>query len=522
MWNIDNELMSEAEFVDANNNDWQELSTNMSWDNTNEVIDELEESQYTLSKGDFQKYFEWENFKQVIWNCYMIAVIDSLVSFWGYERLIRTSVKKNKNGFSITIPLWYTEWFWKTYFISFDEIRWNQVNILGNTISLVKWKSWIKALLIAYWKMCTWKNYYDNGNFVWWESRVVFEDLVFSMDTTRVSRGIVKWEDEDPDWLADQEFVKSFKNTLEMFDKNRDMIVLSVHHKGIWYSTLWHYSHSNHAISVENVRNEGWELIITLSDPSNSAQSYDIPFRELIKSCYRYVLCTEPLHHGPCWKIKNKTYEHKREYSASEWDQKIRNINSVNQVVQLTWEENKFLREARWDIVVTAEKCDWYDILKVSSFGMDRKIDLSIEEGNVYIINIYDWNDKLEIPWWSLSKYYEYGWKVEEYSNFPFFLYWPKIANFISRMRHDYIDSKKYDMKNLSPFCIKDWLLQFDDNPSKFSWKDWVKRIWAELVGDDYIECLKDWKSLWIDPSDEETKQKIADFLNVIVNKCRG
>ena len=92
--------------------------------------------------------------------------------------------------------------------------------------------------------------------------------------------------------------------------------------------------------------------------------------------------------------------------------------------------------------------------------------------------------------------------------------------------RSDVINRPKAEegivMKNLSPFCIKDWLLQFDDNPSKFSWKDWVKRIWAELVGDDYIECLKDWKSLWIDPSDEETKQKIADFLNVIVNKCRG
>lgn len=503
MSNIDNPSNQE-DIEDLNDNEYQDVAKEFDWYNTNQALEI--DNNYTLSKEDFEKYFEWENFQQVMWNCYMVATMDSLVSFWGYEDLIRTSVKKNNSGFFITLPLWYSEWYGKIYFVPFNEIGQNQVTIFWDTFSLVKWKSWIKALLIAYWKMCTWKNYYDNGNFVWWESRVVFEDLVFSMNTTCVSRGIVKWEDEDPDGLADQEFVKSFKNTLEMFDKNRDMIVLSVNHKGIWYSTLWHYSHSNHAISVENVRNEGWELIITLSDPSNSAQSYDIPFRELIKSCYRYVLCTEPLHHGPCWKIKNKTYEHKREYSASEWDQKIRNINSVNQVVQLTWEENKFLREARWDIVVT---WDW-GLLNVSSYGLTSNL---TEKDWLIIISV--WNNQLSIDRTHLLTFYPYKEECIKSEKFPLYLYGAKIANFINMMRNMYINPQKRDKKNKTPFRIIDWSLQFDDNP--FTHKDLstqARRVGKQIKWDDYIECLRDWNSLWLDSWDNDTKQKIADFLN--------
>jgi len=44
--------------VDINNNERQELSSEMSYDNTNKAIEGLKESQYTLSKRDFQKYFE--------------------------------------------------------------------------------------------------------------------------------------------------------------------------------------------------------------------------------------------------------------------------------------------------------------------------------------------------------------------------------------------------------------------------------------------------------------------------------
>lgn len=52
----------------------------------------------SLSHDDFKKYFEWEKFQQAnIGDCWILAAIDSLVSFWDYEKLIRKSVLKNDN-----------------------------------------------------------------------------------------------------------------------------------------------------------------------------------------------------------------------------------------------------------------------------------------------------------------------------------------------------------------------------------------------------------------------------------------
>jgi hypothetical protein len=81
------------------------------------------------------------------------------------------------------------------------------------------------------------------------------------------------------------------------------------------------------------------------------------------------------------------------------------------------------------------------------------------------------------------------------------------LSNFINRMRHDYINTKMWDWKN--PFSLNsDWELVFDDDNS-ISWRANVTDFFKDTV-----TILKWRKTLWINPNDKDTKQKIVDFLN--------
>ena len=148
--------------------------------------------------------------------------------------------------------------------------------------------------------------------------------------------------------------------------------------------------------------------------------------------------------------------------------------------------------------------------LYVSGRWYETKID---RDGNN--IKMYFWKNILEINENNLLTRYN----GEESRRYPMVVYAPKIANFINRMRHNYIDPKKYDKKNPAPFRIKKWSLQFDDDPYTLSGVDKAKRIAKETLWDDYIECLKNRESLWIKPSDDNTKQKIVNLLNRLVKE---
>jgi hypothetical protein len=54
--------------------------------------------------------------------------------------------------------------------------------------------------------------------------------------------------------------------------------------------------------------------------------------------------------------------------------------------------------------------------------------------------------------------------------------------------------------------------MEFDDDPSTFSWSDWRRRRSASLVWDDTITVLEDRSKLWI--KDNNFKYKVAEYLN--------
>ncbi len=469
---------------------------------------------YALSHDDFVKYFEWEQFKQMnIGNCWALATIDSLVSFWDYEKLIRKSVSKNDDGFLIRLPLWAPVWKSKSYPISFEELNQKQWRIDWSQSVLVEWKQWIKALLFAYWKQTTWKDEFDYTNFSWWWSDRAFNDLIYWMHVYYNKRSLWKkdaTEKNDPMWTKDEKFVNNFKAVLENFDSKKDMLAITVNQStekdsnrqlqsSDNYSKLGHYSKYNHVISVEAVKKVWWNLIVTLSNPWDSGRAYDISFNELLKSCWDFSLCSKEPRKW-LWE-SDESYKWKREDASSREVNGLEDVHTINQEVQLTWKKDEALRDARWDIVVTGN-----DVLTVSSFGLKTQL----REKDWKII-IGSWKNAFSIDKKYLSNTYKYKWEIVKNDSYPLHLYWAKIANFINRMKHDYINPKKW--ANDSPFSFSSkWYLCFNE------W--WTSSMWGFIRSlykwSETLTVLKsDWKSaLWI--TSNVAKKNLVNHLNTL------
>lgn len=500
----------------------------------------------TLSKNDFQKYFAGENFQQrSIWNCRLLAAIDSLVSRGGYENAIRKSIILTKNwDFLIRLPLGDPKA--EQILVKKEDIK-NQININGTKAILVDGKLGIKALVYAYGKYTTKGN--RNGNF-WFDyhnltagkASVAFNTLLEGVEVFFQGRS-KKWiknEKEDPEWKYDRGFMESFKKVLINFNSNSDMMTISVYQKNeeSWdrnnkkdsYESLGHYSRSNHSVSVEKTFQKNWKLYIRLSNPWDSKRFYDISFWELLKSCSRFHLASNQK-----WKfafIKEKQNHEKEKSESRKFSAKDTKMpDSLNQAIQTTWKFNK--KESIWrgDVVVTqtAEK-------ELSIEGWGRK-DAQLT-----------WQDKtIEIKINELKLKLNKGKLSETFKNthnkqYPVFLYWPRIALFIQKMRNLYMKEKIGKGEN--PFQMdKLWDIVFIPNLSKI-WSGnlmqdiggIVSDITFNIIGEIWekggniknkyysteqrtVTVLKNRNLLWIDPHDTEIKQKIINFLNQLYNK---
>lgn len=539
-----NDIENEDSIIDSTVKALNELQTSIK---TVDKLSNMEEKSYILSEEDFKQYFEWENFCQGhVWDCWLVAAIDSLVSYWDYEKLIRTSVKKTDNWFYFYLPLWTkVEDVSEEVFVSFDEIKEGQRDIEWYQQFLVTWKLWIQALAIAFWKLQSNTKYkFDYSMFDGWLSSFFFLSIApLDLDKYVLVRAIIA-EKDDPYWNADKVFVEKLYTVLENFNAETDMLTLPVYqrveknmNRDQILSTFGHYSNCNHAVSVEKVTKKDWTLVITFSNPWDSNKSYDITFENLIKSCVWFDLCTKNKDYTNIMSGLNKTHgltfideylnnidedlkfgcfivgETDLPKSFTSYKPKADNRpRSVNQVIKSTWVEDKSLQNIRKDVIVSDEN----DKLKISSYGLSIYLE---EKWWNFVISL--WENKLFIDKNRLSDSYEYEWKTTQKEKYPLYLYWAKIANFINMMRKFYINTKSRDKKNNAPFAVKDWKLEFDDNPIKFSKKEMRKRIWASVIWDDTIVVLDDRSKLWISPSDGETKQKIVNFLNKLVQSMK-
>ena len=458
---------------------------------------------YKLSHEDFVKYFEWENFKQRdVGNCRLLATVDSLVSFWDYEKLIRSSVSKDEKGFKIRLPLWFTDRSKsKEYFVSFNELEKKQADITWNNMVLVDWKQGIQALVRAFLRHTSHdgNNLSDTDflNLDGWFAGNAFNSLVYFswMKTYRWKRNLDKRKQkEDLKWTNDINFVNQFYSVLKDFDPKYDMLTLTVcqlhetnkdrqNQASDNYDKLWHYSQGwNHEISVEAVHNVWWKLMITVSNPWDSGRSYDISFDELLPKCCDFSLCTKNIRK---WlhETTGSYWEWSRKDKASDNVQNAEEIRNVNQMVELTWEENKELRKERGDIIV--EKIDANKI-NVKSFNFTTQV-----EQKEWKIIIWKWKNMLAIPKDEISNSFNNK-KNEVYR---LYLYWAKIANMI------HFIEKNYSKNNDELFLDDDWILKLD-------------RTWPIPNTD----IIKDWSKLWINKN--STKINFAKYLEKLWYKC--
>lgn len=488
-----------------------------------------------LNKDDFLKYFAGEDFQQrSIGNCRLLATIDSFVNLRNYEDIIKKSVKRdNKGNFYITLPLWAPKW--EIIKVSPEDIK-DQININGTRAILVDGKEGIKALVYAYGKYTTGKHY-DNFDYHtlwggWWDRAI--NTLIYGMESLMGLRNEKANREEDPNGEKDQIFVNNFQRTLELFNPQFDLLTIAVHQttESNWdrqsfgdnYSTLGHYSKANHLISVESVRKTKDQLIVKVSNPRDSKKSYEISFSDLLKASSSFYLGTSMGRKNifPNLKPSTSNEKDKRVFHGT----KKEGAWSLNKVIQETWGLNKQESLQRGDVVVHEIKPG---ILWVEWRGRnDSKVILRSKDIGIKIQDKYE----LKIPRDQISTTLN----NQENIKFQSFLYPPRIALFINKMRNLYIDRK--NGKTQSPFHLNSkGEMIFIPDLEKFPYHNKVKKqggiiadniidiagiVNKKIKSDRYeddrrsITVLKNREVLWIKNNNTEIKTKIIDFLNTL------
>lgn len=479
----------------------------------------------TLSKADFDKYFGTESFTQWTGNCYAVSVIDALQDLDDFENLIRKNVKRLPNGFEIRLPLDGEEKK-QTSYVVLDEYLYPQVSITWDTDALLKEINGYNALLHAIGQKQTWKqNFYISqveswtppevmvlliNKYTYYYERSHTANPNFSRSAQKAIQTMLKcfekWKDMvtfhvNADYIVDkdkmQELVDEYKRT------GKEAILNEVAIFG-WpekiYATINDYEWvkiTNHALSLERVEKnaKGDVIKIIVSDPNFAWEEFELPINKIGAMSYGTWrdLSTELL--GYSYPLNELTLRQRFATDDKNIDQK-----QITTVIEKTNEQSNntetALRWERWKVMVINKDGKYY----VSGRG----------KKDTYITYYPDISIVVNNQTLSLSEnVFSDKYNGKENLSFQKNLYPQRLAVFINKMRHDYIDPKKWGSD--SPFSIdKKGLMRFDDSIFTSD----IRRIWANLLWDTWVEALRDRSLLWIKPTDTDTKQKIVDFLN--------
>lgn len=274
------------------------LNSTLQSSKTPQINEKLENNtQYTLSKEDFDQYFSWEGFKQWMWSCRLVWAINWMMNLDSYESIIRSSVKLSNDGIwsflKIKIPLWEP---WATeYTISFDEIHQVQSFIKseysivaqdGTTSIDFTATQWINALTIAYWKHVTWRESFDFNRLTW----LKFTDFWNQISTLLWNENISV---TSKDRSIDKNFFNEFDNALKNFNQSNQILLLWVHlldQPWINYSKIDHTTPWNHLVSVEAIDISADTVL--LSDPNNPSVKRQMKLSELAQYTKSFSLWT--------------------------------------------------------------------------------------------------------------------------------------------------------------------------------------------------------------------------------------
>ena len=482
-----------------------------------------QQNMYTLSKEDFQKYFEGNDFSQWIGNCYLVAVIDSLVHLENYEQLIRKNVKKTHNWFDIILPLWdlsNTET--NTYSITTSDLK-EQIDIYGKKTTLINWKIGIQALVLAYTESLLETKEIDIQRMEGGGLNMVIKDLIPGMNVYT----------EAYDWLWDKgKFYKNMKQVIESFDPKKDILVFWV---GIW-DEIGELKNdiSNHWISIKKVEKKNNDIYITYSDPNEAKKLFTIPFNELFIKCSSFYL----------WSYRTRDinrYSYDEHKFMKNYKKYITVPNkSLNGQIISTQKEDIWQQIKRGDVIITSPRSEstllqlgkyGNIILQIKSYGSNATTEIKTDEkNNRFTQEITIGNKKLELPLEvekdkflnkleTVQQYY----KQSDQNNLKLylkeiFLYSTRLVTFIMRMKHDYIDTQMQNTDNPKPFSIdKEGNLVFDD---KISLANEKRRVIWNLLWNTPLVVLKDWSvftGLTQQTSYFPEKIELVNFLNQLI-----
>ena len=496
------------------------------------------EKSYTLSEVDFKKYFWMKNFSQWTGNCYAVAVMDSLQDLDNFEQLIRNNVSRSVHWFEIRLPLDEKRNQQKSYTV-LDSYLKPQIASNWEKNSMLEVDNGYSAILHAIWQIQTGKTEFDFTRIISWYSG-------------KITNILIKNQISYNSYVFDMKKLKrNTESTLNMkllsnFEKWKDMMVIDVYvddHNKIVNNPKT----GNHAISVEKVKKDknGKVTWLIISNPRYAGTEEELLLSQIswvYLSTWKYIELNKNL-------LGNKDIW-VRWIEKNPWYAKIEKNRKSSLTTIIEWTKNTDvkIRWERWDVIVTK----WADnIINIQS--------RSKKDTNI-VYNEYFFEKEIIIKWWD-KYFFEKYWKnlnqedkdcknrlieddikqiqcVNTVISKPYIIIWnktlsiwsntqqdilinlPRISVFINKMRHDYMDIKKWDPNNIAPFSLwKSGEILFDDDPSKFSSIEYAQRIAKELLPigywyDDSINCLNDRSLLGIQATDTPTKQKIVDFLN--------
>ena len=448
---------------------WKKDNIDAKWNKKWKDIEQKEkDKKYTLSKEDFNKYFKWDNFEQRnIWDCWLLATIDSLTHLKNYEELIRTSVKVENNIFYFKLPLWDKNA--KYIKVDLNKVEnEKQISLNGETLSLINTpEKWLSALVYAYWKHITWLDRFDIWHLTAWNETEAMYNLVYWLN-------LYLWFVSDPNKEQQKYYIDKFINTLKQINLEEDMLTIWVNQLD-GYNKLWNAQKiSNHATSVESInKDENGNIIsITVSNPWDSNKSYEIKKEDFWKYIHSFELWTKKKFPKL---LDNKKYSVKR---SNERRTNTDDTSTLNGLIQHTWDVNMKLRIERKDVIVMKK----WEKLVVSSWWNETNID--VKQHKVMF-------------WW-------YEFKLDEVEKNKVYETLPKIANFVNKMLHDYIKPKKLLWKK--PFKLDGVSLEVD-----YDFNNIRKYI------DSDVTVLRSLSYIGINTVDD--RKRFVVFLNDIWNK---
>lgn len=256
-----------------------------------------EKKEYILSLEDYKKYFEWDNFEQdQLWNCYLLATIDSYTSWGMAEDVTRKSISvvKNQNGeidsIHYFLPLWAPKDKAKEYIITkeiFEKYKNHETKLAKQGI-----KDWLLGLMIAYGQISTGQKEFDpkllKGGFNWSARNT----LIFGINTYNAERNYAEWE---TNFLQGLEYVaKTFNKKTDMLSFGADIALGSgkpdtteIRKK---YPELWkRRQYGEHAYAIEDIsKDEKGVMMVSFSNPWKADKTLTVPFSEFAQFASGY------------------------------------------------------------------------------------------------------------------------------------------------------------------------------------------------------------------------------------------